>query len=60
MTGGMVVKAAPMQWCKAEVDGRRLGIGGQQGIGQFEQGISAALEAGIKRGTEVLDVGEGG
>ena len=56
------VEAAPattMNGFKTEMDGRGDGIGGQQGIGQFEQSVGTTLKAGIECGTEVLEGGEG-
>ncbi len=49
-----------MQRFEAEVDGRGNGISGQQSVGQFEQGVSAAIEASVEGSTEIVEMGEGG
>jgi hypothetical protein len=37
-----------MRRLQTQVDRRRNRLGGEQGIGEFEEGISAALEAVVK------------
>jgi hypothetical protein len=57
------VKASPaaaMNWLAAQVDWGRQRTGGQERVGQFEQGVGAATQASIEVVAEVAQGGRGG
>jgi hypothetical protein len=48
---------APMPRLQAEVDQRGLGTSGEGGVDEFEQGVRAAVKAGVEIGTESVERG---
>ena len=52
------VEAAPtttVRCLEAQVDGGRDGVGGEDGVGEFEEGVGSALETFVERAAEAVE-----
>jgi hypothetical protein len=47
--------AATMRGLEAQVNGGRYGVGGEDGIGEFEEGIGSAVKTLVERAAEAVE-----